>query len=740
MSTTTLTSQVAGLADDSEQVISGVAVGVDDVTRGLSGDQKVWTAEELRAAAASLEGVPVNALHSEQTVGEVVRAGFEPGRGVLYEAELEDSSLADQAADGHLEVSIEARHADGGTVETNQGEAMLATNIQFTGLSLVQRGAAPSASASAGEAAALSATAIHESLADNAHLVDVNGTEVDLSPPERVVNAVDAGFEAKAEYDTLADCGTGVGEAIGEAIRNDELTPEILLDGGDIADNGGPVTYLSSHAEDAPDTPPTEWSEETWTEGCGPVQDALWGHYLEWFEDKQAEIEAAMEDEAAAEGASVEFDGTREGELDESAIPNDDYASHYLYPGETKSESSYPVVDADGMLRRGNVDAAWSLGARGGVDEDEHDRRLMDLAAAFDNPPEWAEDADMSGHADESATMADVPDEFVFDNPGEAVSKAQDMGFDGAGDEIIHTHEDGDSTVFMPAPSHDDLMDALREEGELMPDPEFSEGDLVRWATSASPGTGRVAAVASEPGASVSAEGADVTREATEDEAAYKLDDYVGPEAGYDEGVVVKSASEIVGAWDDAPEAARMAAVAPDDPEMGEVAGGEPESRTGERTAELNTHMSDTEEELRARLSEKDDKLEELQNEVEQLQDEREDVARAYAEALAAGDTILSEDELVDKFDVAELREKVEATEAATLADVEPDVQSGGNETSDETAALSDSEQAEVAEHRDVIAELAGKGGVARHERERRASLVADITGEDPDTILNTED
>jgi len=166
MTTTTLTGHVAGLADGSEQVISGVAVGVGDVTRGLSGDRKIWTADELRAAAASLEGTPVNPLHSEQTVGEVIRAGFEPDRGILYEAELEDPSLASQAANGHLEVSIEARHADGGTVETDHGEAMLATDIQFTGLSLVQRGAAPSASASVGKAAALSATAIHEALFD----------------------------------------------------------------------------------------------------------------------------------------------------------------------------------------------------------------------------------------------------------------------------------------------------------------------------------------------------------------------------------------------------------------------------------------------------------------------------------------------------------------------------------------------------------------------------------------------
>jgi len=313
MSTTQLTSHVAGLAGENGQLINGVAVGVGDVTRGLSGDQKVWTAEELRAAAASLEGTPVNPLHSEQTVGEVVRAGFDADRGVLYEAELEDSSLADQAADGHLEVSIEARHADGGTVETDRGEAMLATNIQFTGLSLVQRGAAPSASASAGEAAALSATAIHESLAD-ARLVDVNGTEVDIEPPERVVNAIEAGLDAKAEYaDAIGDCGTGVGEAMGEAIL-DGPTVDLLVDGGDVASNA-PATYLASHAEDAPDTdaPPTEWNEETWTDGCGPVQDALWGHYLDWFEGVKADLEAAMEDEAAAEIAGVEFDGTREG-------------------------------------------------------------------------------------------------------------------------------------------------------------------------------------------------------------------------------------------------------------------------------------------------------------------------------------------------------------------------------------------------------------------------------------------
>ena len=159
----------AGLAPDSQQVISGVAIGVGDVTRGLSGDRKVWQAEELREAASTLEGTPINPLHSQQEVGEVVRAGFDPDRGVIYEAELEDESLAEQVANGNLEVSAEASHANGGTVETDRGEAMLATDIQFTGMAMVQHGAAPSATADAGEAAALSPADIHATLAQDIH-------------------------------------------------------------------------------------------------------------------------------------------------------------------------------------------------------------------------------------------------------------------------------------------------------------------------------------------------------------------------------------------------------------------------------------------------------------------------------------------------------------------------------------------------------------------------------------------
>lgn len=85
--------------------------------------------------------------------------------------------------------------------------------------------------------------------------------------------------------------------------------------------------------------------------------------------------------------AGVQFTGTSGGKLNEADIPNDDFADHYLFDGDTKSDSSYPVVDADGSLRRGNVESAYSVGARGGVSEDSLHRKLRQLNDEFDNPP-----------------------------------------------------------------------------------------------------------------------------------------------------------------------------------------------------------------------------------------------------------------------------------------------------------------------------------------------------------------
>jgi hypothetical protein len=148
--------------------------------------------------------------------------------------------------------------------------------------------------------------------------------------------------------------------------------------------------------------------------------------------------------------------------------------------------------------------------------------------------------------------------------------------------------------------------------------------------------------------------------------------------------------------------------------------------------------MSDQEEQLRAKLNEKDERIAELESEVEQLQDEREEVAHAYAAALAAGDTVFDEDDLVEMCSVGELRERYNDTESATLADADPTVQSGGGDG--QTASLSEDEREEARELRSRLSDLAESSTrLAEVEREQAAARLADITGEDPDTILEQE-
>lgn len=73
---------------------------------------------------------------------------------------------------------------------------------------------------------------------------------------------------------------------------------------------------------------------------------------------------------------TISYDGLMGGDLDESEIPNEGYEPHYVFDADTKSESSYPLVDGDGNLRRGNVDAAWQLYGRA-----EDEQFLLDVLA-----------------------------------------------------------------------------------------------------------------------------------------------------------------------------------------------------------------------------------------------------------------------------------------------------------------------------------------------------------------------
>ncbi|AUX08919.1 hypothetical protein AArcSl_1288 [Halalkaliarchaeum desulfuricum] len=131
--------------------VHGVAIGANEVTHGANGP-KFWPSDELRQAVQSLVGVPLTKNHDddrvESVVGEVIDAGFEPGVGIVFEAEVDDEDLATKIARGRLEVSVHALHRDGG--RTGEGE-LIVEDVQFLDLSLVPRGGSPSNFVEAGE-------------------------------------------------------------------------------------------------------------------------------------------------------------------------------------------------------------------------------------------------------------------------------------------------------------------------------------------------------------------------------------------------------------------------------------------------------------------------------------------------------------------------------------------------------------------------------------------------------------
>ena len=90
----------------------------------------------------------------------------------------------------------------------------------------------------------------------------------------------------------------------------------------------------------------------------------------------------------------------------------------------------------------------------------DHDELLTINPALAFIEEEVADDGDCgcgSCDCDEIEAKHDMK-KYSFNNPGQAMQMAKKMGFDD-----IHTHGEGDDTVFMPGPSHEALMKKLGE-------------------------------------------------------------------------------------------------------------------------------------------------------------------------------------------------------------------------------------------------------------------------------------
>lgn len=400
---------VAETSDGDPYVIHGVAIGAGDITRTDDGDKKLWTAEALQDAAKTLEGRPLVRHHentAEGRIGTVTKTDFVPDVGVVYEAEIAPhyEDLAKDVEAGIQEVSVRALHRDSDLLDRDEDTGALRIDeTVFDNLSIVHKGEAPSNTAEPGPSPTLSPG---EDIADAAR---APATASETESPGEVATlsrsvefpdgeAVAELLQTTAETDVANDDQTASPDEA-DSSSADEAT-EVDDEVSDEDADGSATDEDGQLQEDEADVEEAE-AEEVEGDSTEP--------------DEADETEAQeMDDEAEVAElksvAGVSFTGTSSGKLDESAIPNDDYESHYLFPADTKSDSSYPVVDADGDLRRGNVESAYELGARGGVSEDELHSKLRSLNDEFDDPPidfEASEEAETTPEASDATSDED---------------------------------------------------------------------------------------------------------------------------------------------------------------------------------------------------------------------------------------------------------------------------------------------------------------------------------------------
>lgn len=373
-------------SDDGPFRVRGVALTEEDNTYGSSKSRLYWPTKVVKEAAEALTGTKIvnDREHVapkdgdiseiptepplETIIGEVTDARYEPGLGVVFEGEIDDPDVAALVENGRVDVSPFIFHKKGPFDEKIGGHEVKQV-AKWRDLAVVANGAGSQASIEPAESG--------ETPGETVDPDDIApGTQATAMSAAVLSAAVDASFD------------------------------------GDSDENG------DSDPDNDPESP--ESDEDL------PSSAALALHDLgiegDFSDHEMAEM--FLEAEALASFNHLSYDGTKSGKLDESKIDEEEFASKYLFPGDSKSESSFPVVDAAGYLRRGNVESAWKLRGDAPVGKEEIEQVLVTLAKKFDDPPVSREDAEALAQAQEQ-------------NGDE--SAESDMGSDA--DEIISTME-----------------------------------------------------------------------------------------------------------------------------------------------------------------------------------------------------------------------------------------------------------------------------------------------------------
>lgn len=153
--------ELSGELSGDNHVVHGRVIKGGDVTTGKSGVTKRWTPDAIEEAAESLRGRSLVKNHVndkvEAVVGKVTDVKYRPDRGLLFQANVSDNSIAKQVKDDLLDVSARIKHKDTEDLEEDDDGNKVVDKIrEFVNLSFVPDGASKSNEVNTGPATNLS--------------------------------------------------------------------------------------------------------------------------------------------------------------------------------------------------------------------------------------------------------------------------------------------------------------------------------------------------------------------------------------------------------------------------------------------------------------------------------------------------------------------------------------------------------------------------------------------------------
>jgi hypothetical protein len=203
--TTELTGGVHGQNDETDHwTFSGVAVGEGDILTTDDGTRVLFSATVLEAAAdtqkdepltidhpADDDGAPLYPPPVAETPGRVVKAGYIPGKGLVYEATTHDADVAAGIHAGSFDVSVHPTF-DLGEIDAETG-AYIPENVSFHDLSVVSKGMSPSNTAEWGA---------NRALASWSKSADISA-ELSAQAQEPSLDAYGTGMQGYDEHEEL---------------------------------------------------------------------------------------------------------------------------------------------------------------------------------------------------------------------------------------------------------------------------------------------------------------------------------------------------------------------------------------------------------------------------------------------------------------------------------------------------------------------------------------------------------